>query len=60
VAEIPKAKVAVFVGTEFDSLAGRGLEGEPRRTTPWGEIAFQLGGAAAFELVRRHMSDKKV
>ncbi len=53
--EIPKSRVAVFVGTEFDSLAGRGGEnGEPRRMTPWGEVAFQLGGEAAFNLVREH------
>jgi hypothetical protein len=55
VKEIPKSRVAVFVGTEFDSLAGRGGEGgEPRRMTPWGEVAFQLGGEAAFNLVREH------
>lgn len=53
--EIPKSRLAVFVGTEFDSLAGRGGDnGEPRRMTPWGEVAFQLGGEAAFNLVREH------
>ena len=53
--EIPKARVAVFVGTEFDSLAGRGGEnGEQCRMTPWGEVAFQLGGEAAFNLVKEH------
>lgn len=60
IAEIPKARVAVFVGSEFDSLTGRGGEdGEPRRTTPWGEIAFQLGGEAAFNLVKEH-DEKKI
>lgn len=60
VAEIPKAKVAVFVGTEFDSIAGRGGEnGEPHRMTPWGEIAFQLGGEAGFNLVKEH-DEKKI
>ena len=55
VKEIPKSRVAVFVGTEFDSLAGRGGEnGEPRRMTPWGEVAFQLGGEAAFNHVKEH------
>lgn len=59
VAEIPKAKVAVFVGTEFDSLAGRGGEnGQPHRTTPWGEMAFQIGGAAGFDLVKEHDEQK--
>ncbi len=45
----------MFVGTEFDSLAGRGGDGNgPKRLTPWGEIAWQLGGEAAFNLVREH------
>ncbi|MBN1235613.1 MAG: DUF499 domain-containing protein [Methanotrichaceae archaeon] len=51
---VPGAAVAVFVGTEFDSLTGRGGEGEPLRKTPWGEIAFQLGGAEAFSKVEAH------
>lgn len=47
--------VAVFVGTEFDSLAGRGGDdGTPRRKTPWGEIAWQLGGKEAFAHVAKH------
>ena len=58
VSSVPKAHVAVFVGTEFDSIAGRGATGEPRRLTPWGEIAWQLGGAAGFELVKEHDARK--
>ncbi len=55
VREVPKAATAVFVGTEFDSVKGRGGEGgEPLRQTPWGEIAWQLGGATAFALVAEH------
>ena len=42
---MPEAAIAVFVGTDFDSLTGRGGDdGTPVRRTPWGEIAFQLGG----------------
>lgn len=56
------ASVAVFVGTEFDSLNGRGgADGTPLRKTPWGEIAYQLGaciseeqGRRNFELVAQH------
>lgn len=59
IAAIPAARTAVFVGTEFDSLAGRGGNGEPRRTTPWGEIAWQLGGEKAFALVKEH-DEKKI
>ena len=50
----PSAAVAVFVGTEFDAITGRGKPGEPLRRTPWGEIAFQLGGAAGYALVAEH------
>lgn len=53
--EVPKARVAVFVGTEFDSLSGRGGDdGTPNRRTPWGEIAYQLGGAELYEIVAEH------
>lgn len=45
VAAVPGAATAVFVGTEFDSITGRGgNDGTPHRRTPWGEIAYQLGG----------------
>jgi hypothetical protein len=56
---VPEAAVAVFVGTEFDSLAGRGgKDGTPKRHTPWGEIAFQLGGAEAFSAVSQHDTER--
>jgi hypothetical protein len=55
---VPKAEVAVFVGTEFDVVEGRGGSasggGEPHRKTPWGEIAWQLGGQKAFDVVAKH------
>ena len=52
---VPKAATAVFVGGEFDSITGRGgHDGTPLRKTPWGEIAWQLGGPAAFALVAEH------
>lgn len=54
VSNAPKAATAVFVGTEFDSVVGRIVPGEPTRRTPWGEIAFQLGGVAAYQLVAEH------
>ena len=55
VAAVPRAATAVFVGTEFDSIAGRGGDdSSPRRMTPWGEIAWQLGGVEAFEVVSKH------
>lgn len=55
VTSVPKASTAIFVGTEFDSLTGRGgNDGTPLRKTPWGEIAYQLGGAEGFALVAEH------
>ena len=53
--QVPQAAAAVFVGTEFDSIRGRGGDdGTPKRLTPWGEVAFQLGGAEAFSIVEKH------
>lgn len=53
--EIPAAATAIFVGTEFDSLTGRGgTDGTPLRKTPWAEIAFQLGGSSSFAAVAEH------
>jgi len=54
VTHIPKAHVAVFVGTEFDVIQGRGGGDEPVRKTPWGEIAWQLGGEKALAAVAEH------
>ncbi|MBF0121417.1 MAG: ATP-binding protein [Desulfobacterales bacterium] len=52
--ELNPAKVAVFVGTEFSSVSGRGDEGEPIRKTPWGELAYQIGGNSGYEIVQKH------
>ena len=54
VSQVPTADVAVIVGTEFDVLKGRGGDGEPVRKTPWGEIAWQLGGEKALAVVKEH------
>jgi predicted AAA+ superfamily ATPase len=55
VKDIPETATAVFVGTEFDSLKGRGgADGTPLRHTPWGEVAYQLGGAEAYAVVEEH------
>ena len=53
--QLPHAKVAVFVGTEFDPISGRGgNDGTPSRKTPWGEIAYQLGGEPALAILAEH------
>jgi len=51
---IPQAATGVFVGTEFDSITGRGGGKEPVRKTPWGELAWQIGGKKAFAVVAEH------
>lgn len=51
---IPRARVAVFIGNRFDFLVGAGAEGEPKRKTPWGDLAWQLGGPALYATVERH------
>src|SRR5262249_40290124 len=52
---VPQAATAVFVGTEFDSLTGRGgNDGTPIRKTPWGEIAYQLASKAGLEVLAEH------
>ncbi len=52
--EVPEAKTAIFVGTEFDCFPGRGGNGEPLRRTPWGEIAWQVGGFQGYEVMRSY------
>lgn len=53
-----RCATAIFVGTEFDSVTGRGGDdGTPKRQTPWGEIAWQLGGEESFAHVARHDAD---
>lgn len=51
---VPEAAVAVFMGKDFDSLQGRGGGTEPVRKTPWGEIAWQLGGAESLAVLEQH------
>lgn len=53
--KLPEVATAVFVGTEFDSIQGRGGgDGTPMRKTPWGEIAFQLSGENGFKVIAEH------
>ncbi len=59
VQQIPEAATAVFVGTEFDSIQGRGGDnGTPHRKTPWGEIAFQISGEDGFSAVAEHEKEQ--
>src|SRR4051794_21010573 len=52
---VPRSATAVFVGTEFDSITGRGgSDGTPLRRTPWGEVAYQLAGEGGLGVVAEH------
>ncbi|MFC2037214.1 ATP-binding protein, partial [Chloroflexota bacterium] len=53
--KMPQADTAVFVGQQFDPRGGD--DGTPYRQTPWGEIAYQLGGVEAFDVVSRFDED---
>lgn len=55
VQKVPQAATAVFVGTEFDSISGRGgNDGTPLRKTPWGEIAYQLNKDKGLAVLAEH------
>lgn len=59
VKDVTQAAIGVFVGTEFDSITGRGgKDGTPLRKTPWGELAWQIAGEEGFQAVAEH--DKKL
>ena len=45
--EVPKARIAVLDGTRLAPNQPRAVEGHTIRTL-WGELAWQLGGAAAY------------
>ncbi len=51
---VPSANVAAFIGNRFDFVVGVGAEGEPKRKTPWGDLAWQLGGPSLFAMVEQH------
>ena len=51
--DAPDAAVAAFDGEAADPTNGRLMGDGIRAYTPWGEIAYQLGGAEAYEIVRK-------
>lgn len=55
---VPVADVTVFIGNRFDFVVGVGAEGEPRRRTPWGDLAWQLAKSrndpSIFSTVEQH------
>lgn len=53
VPDFESANIAVFTNTTNDPVQGRQVEGITINTL-WGELAFQLGGKAAYELIRKN------
>lgn len=56
---LPKDRVRVvaFDGENADPSNGRRMSSNVLAHTPWGELAFQLGGDAAYERIRRSDED---
>lgn len=52
--EFERANIAVFTNTTNDPANGRIAQDGTQINTIWGELAFQLGGKAAFEIVRKN------
>jgi predicted AAA+ superfamily ATPase len=49
--QFENAHIAVFTNTTNDPVQGRKVEGITIRTL-WGELAYQLGGLAAYDIIR--------
>lgn len=52
--EFDAANIAVFTNTTNDAANGRTTADGVHIQTIWGELAFQLGGKTAFEIVRKN------
>ena len=52
--EFDGANIAVFTNTTNDAANGRMTIDEIHIQTIWGELAYQLGGKAAYEIVRKN------
>ncbi len=44
-------KVAIFIGTNISASTGIQIENGPQILTPWGYLAWQIGGAETYALV---------
>ncbi|WP_375446101.1 DUF499 domain-containing protein [uncultured Fibrella sp.] len=53
------ANIAVFTNTTNDPTQGRKVESDITLHTIWGELAYQLGGRAGYELIREN-DEKRV
>ncbi len=47
-----RVRIAAFDGENADPASGRAMGSGVRALTPWGELAYQLAGAAGYEAIR--------
>lgn len=52
--EFSSARIAVFTNTTNDPANGRKVEDDITIHTIWGELAYQLGGKACYEIIRKN------
>ncbi len=57
--EFDKANIAVFTNTTNDPVQGRTVDGITIRTI-WGEIAYQLGGIDAYDIIKVNDEQRSV
>ena len=57
--EFDKANIAVFTNTTNDPVQGRTIDGLTIRTI-WGEIAYQLGGIDAYNIIKVNDEQRSV
>lgn len=57
--EFAKANIAVFTNTTNDPVQGRTIDGLTIRTI-WGEIAYQLGGIEAYNIIKVNDEQRSV
>ncbi len=51
-------KVATFIGLDMGASTGIQIENGPRILTPWGYLAWQIGGAETYNLVETEDSQR--
>ena len=53
-------KLAVFIGLDISASTGIQIENGPRILTPWGYLAWQIGGAETYALVETEDRQQRI
>jgi hypothetical protein len=56
--DFDKARIAVFTNETLDAAQGRHTDEGLHIRTIWGELAYQLGGLDAYEIIRQNDQDR--